>query len=134
MSVIDSLKAVKDMFKSYPIQQQIQARQAEGYFKPLADHLKEPEYETPSNEEIQTFLRRHNIDFDFLSPKSELSFTKDPKLGSVRVHLGRNPETRKEVTCNDKDGTMNVEGKEKQFDTDNPTTFRLLEGKVSWSF
>ena len=129
LDVISSRKALKEMFRNFHIQQQIQARQTEGYFQPLVDKLKEPEYETPSNEEIRSFLKRHSIVFDFLSPKAELSFTKDPQTDNIRVHLGKNPKTWKEVTFNDHDGTMKIEGKEKVFDIDNHTTFRLLEGR-----
>ena len=50
--LIESRNALKDMFKSYRIQQQHQARQAEGYFQPLIDELKKPDYDTPSNDEI----------------------------------------------------------------------------------
>ena len=91
--------------------------------------MKKPEHETPSNEEIRTFLRQRNITYDFLSPKSELTFTKDPKKGTVRMHLGKNPKTWKEISFDTKDGTMKVEGKEKAFRIDNPTTWQLLEGK-----
>ena len=124
--LIESRNALKDLFRSYHIQQQYQAKQAEGYFQPLIDELKKPEYETPSNEEIRTFLKRHNIEYNFLVPKAELSFTKNAN-GEVRVYLGKNPKTWKEITF-DKN-TMKVEGKEKTFDISNNTTWRLLEGE-----
>lgn len=127
MDVIESRNTLKDVFRSYHIQQQQQARQAEGFFQPIMEQLQKAEYETPSNEEIRTFLRQHNITYDFLSPKSELSFTKDPKTNQVRMHLGKNPKTWKEVTLDT--NTMKVEGKERVFDIDNNTTWRLLEGK-----
>ena len=74
------------------------------------------------------FFRRHNIVYNFLSRKSELSFTKDPNTGHVRVHL-EDPSSWKEITFDTKDNTMKVEDKEKTFDVGNDTTWKRLEGK-----
>ena len=59
--LIESRNALKDMFRSYHIQQQRQAKQAEGYFQPIIDELKKPEYETPSNEEIFLQETQHHL-------------------------------------------------------------------------
>ena len=127
--VIESRLTLRNMYRNYFIQQQQQAQKAEGYFQPIIKNLlKASKYIKPENEEIKTFLKSNNVEYNFLSPEGELSFTKEPKTGRVRAYLGRNPKTWKEITFTPQKDVMKVEGKDKTFSKSNPVTWKLLEG------
>lgn len=126
IELINSRRRLKNAFTTHRLEIQQQAQQAEGVLQPLIKRLDKPKFERPNNEEIRHFLSQHGVTFDFLSPKSELTFVKDDN-NAINVYLGKNPSTWKQVFF---DGDkIKVEGKEKSFDKQNNITLKLLEGK-----
>ena len=58
MDVINSRQTLKDLFRSYHIQQQRRAQQTRGLFDPVFQEINKLKDTEPTNEEIKEFLKR----------------------------------------------------------------------------